>query len=270
MSSTYNTTSTSVDAQSSREYDDLGLNNNNLPPTPFGNDLLSPYNHSQTLSNSASPSYNISNTPGESLSEYSNYQPSELSEIDDPFFGVNFDAGVQRIDSLPSTLPGHEEYHSLDLNRPLPDLPPHLEEKPQSATFSASSYPLSPVHSSIPNTPSPKGLANGLKGRAIVSQHELTSDLHHLRFQTLNSLAPTNPSTIQLTPDHSGSSHTSAEGLEPSNMAHPELMVPQHGNARPLHHPSDLAGAQGGNSFGRQLPNQVTGTDPHADRKSVV
>jgi hypothetical protein len=264
MSSTYNTTSTSVDAQSSREYDDLGLNNNHLPTTPFGNDLLSPYNHSQTLSNSASPSYNISSTPGESLSEYSNYQPSELSEIDDPFFGVNFDAGVQRIDSLPSALPGHEEYHSLDLNRPLPGLPPHHDEKPQSATFSASSYPLSPVHSSIPNTPSPKRLANDLKGRAVVSQHELTSDLHHLRFQTLNSLAPTNPSTLQLTPDHSGSSHTSAEGLEPSDMAHPEPMVSQYGNARPLHHLSDLPGAQGGNTFGGQLPNQVTGTDPHA------
>jgi hypothetical protein len=115
MSPTHNTTSSSVGAQSPREYDDLGLNKNHLPTTPFGNDLLSPYNHSQTLSNSASPSYNISSTPGESLSEYSNYQSSELSEIDDPFFGVNFDAGVQRIDSLPSTLPGHEEYDNLDL-----------------------------------------------------------------------------------------------------------------------------------------------------------
>jgi hypothetical protein len=187
-----------------------------------------------TLSNSATPSYKISSTPGESLSEYSNYQPSELGEIDDPFFGVNFDAGVQQIDPLPSILPGHEEFRPL--NHPLPDLSPHLEEKPQSEA-----YPLSPVHSS--HTPSPRESSTDLKGKAIVSQHELLSDLYPLRFQTLNSRASMNPSTIQLTPDHSGHSHTSAEGLEPSNIR-PEFMVSQYGHAWPLYYSSDLSGAE--------------------------
>jgi hypothetical protein len=68
-----------------------------------------------------------------------------------------------------------------------------------------------------------------------------------------------------LTPDHSGSSHTSAEGLEPSNMAHPELTVSQYGIAQPYHHPNDFVQSSAqGNNFGGQLPNQVTGTDPHA------
>jgi hypothetical protein len=49
----------------------------------------------QFLQRTGPISYNINSTPGESLSEYSNYQPYELSDIGDAFFGVNFDAGVQ-------------------------------------------------------------------------------------------------------------------------------------------------------------------------------
>jgi hypothetical protein len=113
MSPTYNSTSSSAGAQGSRkdddDDDDLRLSNNHLPIAPIENDLLSPYNYPQTFSNSASLSYNISSTPRENLSEYSNYQSSELSEINDPFYGVDFDAGVQRIDFLSSTLPSHEE-----------------------------------------------------------------------------------------------------------------------------------------------------------------
>ena len=236
MSSTHNSTSTFVDpqAQSSRELvDDLGVNGNHYSSTPFDNNLLSPFNHSQTISNSASPSYNISSTPGDSFSDYSNYEPSE---IEDEFFGVNFDAGVQRIDSLPSAVPIHNTYQAVDLNRALPDVPPHVENKPSPATVTTSTYPLSPIHSSLQDTPSPNGAFNDPKNKPTISQHELTTDLDKSRHQTFASLAPTHPAVLQLTPDLSGSSHTSAEGLEPSTMSHLQqnhsFDAPQWGNAQ--------------------------------------
>lgn len=255
MSSTFNTASTSVDPLHSRE-DILGLNHNYLPTTTFDNHNVSPFNHSQTLSNSASPSY----TPGES--EYSDYQQSEFPELEDPFFGVNFDAGVPRVDSIPQApILGNVAYPTLDLNRPLPDLPASTEEKPTSAT--STNYPLSPVHSSI-HTPSPRVGTNDTKSRAIISQHELTSDLHNSRFPNFNPLLQT--SSIQLTPDNSGSSHTSAEGVEPSTLAStensPHTMSARWGNA-PQCGPSNnfvrtsgQYGATTVNDFGGQLPNQ--------------
>src|SRR6266536_2074242 len=241
MSSTYNSTSASVDAHRSRELvDDLDLNNTDQ----FDNHLLSPYNHSQTLSNSASPSYNISDTPGESLSEYSNYQPSDISEIDnDPFFGVDFDAGVQRIDSIQSTL-GYG-YQSVDLGRSVPEPHHQVENNLPSETSTATTYPLSPIHTSIPNTPSPRGVSNDLKSKTTISQHELTTGLHNSPFETITSLAPANPTTTELTPEQSGSSHTSAEGLEPSIMNHPEqspqVTISQWGNVQP-HSQPDVPG----------------------------
>jgi hypothetical protein len=263
MSSTYNSTSASVDAHSSRELvDDLEPNNTDQ----FGNHLLSPYNHSQTLSNSASPSYNIIDTPGESLSEYSNYQPSDISEINnDPFFGVDFDAGVQRIDSIQSTL--GNGYQSAELSRTVPEPHPQVENDLSSETYTVSTYPLSPIHSSIPNTPSPRGVTNDLKSKTTISQHELTTGLHNSRFQTITSLAPANPTTIQLTPDQSGSSHTSAEGLEPSIMNRleqsPRVTISQWGSVQqhsqpnvpgqPNHHQH----ASSANEFGGYLPDQT-------------
>ncbi|KAK8082870.1 hypothetical protein PG996_001651 [Apiospora saccharicola] len=50
--------------------------------------LLSPHS-SHLQSNSASPS-GASNTPAESISTSTTYQPSDFSESDDPFFGANF------------------------------------------------------------------------------------------------------------------------------------------------------------------------------------
>ncbi|KAK8137815.1 hypothetical protein PG984_001195 [Apiospora sp. TS-2023a] len=50
--------------------------------------LLSPHS-SHLQSNSASPT-GASNTPAESISTSTTYQPSDFSESDDPFFGANF------------------------------------------------------------------------------------------------------------------------------------------------------------------------------------
>jgi hypothetical protein len=256
--STHNPNSTSVDAQSSRELDDdFGLNNTHFPATPFDSNLLSPYNHSQTISNSASPSYNISSTPGES--EYSNYQPSEFSE-EDPFFGVNFDDGVQRIDSGL----GNIGFHPADLNRPLPDLLAQPESKPSSATFTTSTYPLSPIHSSSPNSPYSKGVVNDTKGTATITQHELSTDSHNQRYQNMNSLPPAHPASLQLTPDLSSSSHTSAEGIEPSAIPQPEdsaaNMASRWTKVQQQNRPIQSSGqynAGNENQFGGQLPDQT-------------
>lgn len=235
-STTYNSASTSVDPRNSQELvDDSRLTNTPFTNLPYGNNRLSPYNYPQNTSSSTSPSNHVNSTPGDSFSEYSNYQPSELSdiEVEDPFFGVDF----SRIDSLPSSLLGHNSYQPPDLNRPLPNLPPHLESKPSTETFTASTYPLSPVHSSTPNTPSRKIIpnANELKGITSVSQHELDDQTHTSQFPAFDPFAPGHNSTIQLTPDQSGSSHTSAEGFEPSTMAHlersPHVTVSQWGHA---------------------------------------
>ena len=134
--STHNLTSTSVEGYSSRELDDFGLNNTHHPTTPFDNNLLSPNIRSHTISNSASPSYNPSGTPGES--EHRTYQPSEFSEVEDPFFGVNFDDGVQRIDSGLSIT----GFQASGLSRSLQNHPPQTQNKPSSATFSTAAYPL--------------------------------------------------------------------------------------------------------------------------------
>lgn len=198
----------SVDAQSSRELGDLGLDNTPLLNTPFQNNLLSPYDHSHTISNSASPSYNISSTPGDS--EYSNYQPSELSDIEDPFFGVNFDDGVQRIDSGLSNI----DVPVSAFNRV--DLRPEID--PEFATLTSTAYPLSPIHSSSPNSPYSKALGTGIRGLAAISQQALIFDQHTEQRQDLGSLVSTHSATLQLTPDLSGSSHSSTEEIGPSSI----------------------------------------------------
>ncbi|KAL2064862.1 hypothetical protein VTL71DRAFT_4002 [Oculimacula yallundae] len=269
MSSTYPTTSPPVDPHNPRDFNDSGLNYHQ-PTTPYNSFHLSPYTNSQTLSNSASPSY----TPADS--DYSNYQSNyQSSELDDsdPFFGVNFDEGVQRIDSIPTTaILGNVAYPSThpsaDLNRPLPALPIQAGVQSATANLSNSIFPVSPVHSSIHNTPSPNSASNDIKSRTTISQHELTSGLHNARFQS-RSLAPT-VASVQLTPDNtdnSGSSHTSAEGLEPSAMpprpeASPHLTISnwedrQQQNGSYSFIPSNsLYGATNGHDFGGQLPVQ--------------
>lgn len=257
--STHNPISTSVGPQSSRDPDDdFGLNSSHFPTTPFDSNLLSPYNPSQTLSNSASPSNNHGSTTGDS--EYGTYQPSEFSEVEDPFFGVNFDAGVGRIDSGLSQI----GFHTADLDRPLPGLPAQVQ--PPSATFTHSTFPLSPIHSSSPNSPYSKGLVNDTKTIATVTQHELNTDLHNLRYQNVNTLPPTHPTTLQLTPDLSSSSHTSAEGIEPGTMSRPEdsaaNMATQWKRVQQQDRPNGVVQSSGQynamNQFGDPLPNQTS------------
>ncbi|CAL3964217.1 unnamed protein product [Diplocarpon coronariae] len=228
MSSTSQSTPAWVDSHSSRDFDGLELNHHHhhhhhlTSTTTFDSTLLSPFTHSYATSNSATPSYTV----GESLSEYSSYQ-SDLDAID-PFFGVSFDDGVQRADSPQTTArPGNIAYPSADLRPRLPTLPTQTESNQASAPFSGSTYPLSPTHSSIHNTPSPPSRATKeIEKKPTIAHHDPTSSLCNSRF-----LARQTPVPVELTPDNSGSSRTSAEGLEPSSMPRPEqsprLMLPR-------------------------------------------
>ncbi|TAQ84847.1 hypothetical protein B7494_g6839 [Chlorociboria aeruginascens] len=230
MSSHITTSITAVDDQvHPRDLaDGLGLNTAHLPTTPLDNTLLSPFNYSNTISNSASP-YHLGSTPGESLSEYSNYQPSDYSEIEDEFFGVDFDAGVQRTDSLPSNILGQTKYH-------LPEVSRHVNLEQSLEILSNSTCPLSP-EPTISNNPSPRAEINDSKARATISPIELTSDFHCSKIQTTFPGTRSNLRELLLTPDHSGSSHTSAEGLGPSTMARldqsPRVTIEQWGHGRP-------------------------------------
>jgi hypothetical protein len=154
-------------------------------------------------------------------SDYS-YQPSELSELEDEFLGVDFDAGVERIDSFPSAFPQQLSYLPIALDHSLTDLSSHAEDQRSLGSTTNATYPLSPRHTSIPNTPSPRSSTNDLKAQSKISQYELKSQLDNSRFQPFTPQVHSHPTTVELTPDLSGSSDTSAEGRDTIPMAHHE------------------------------------------------
>ncbi|KAF7853893.1 hypothetical protein EAF04_010559 [Stromatinia cepivora] len=213
MSSYTSVSAHSVNSHSQEETESLYLNTHHISNTQFDPTLLSPYNQSHTFSNSTSP-YNISSTPVESLSEYSNFG-SDYSEIEDEYFGVDFDAGVQQIDSIPSTL---TTYPVEDYTNIVHQASTNIESQKTSEALTASTYPLSPKDTSIPNTPSPRSEVND-KVHSIITHHEIEieneSNQSGFPFPELTSTL----NTLQLTPDNSGSSRTSAEGVEPTSMA---------------------------------------------------
>ena len=232
MSNHYN--STSNDPQHPREHvDGLGLNH----PAQTEHNLLSPYN-SHLHSTTTSPSYNINSTPGESISDWSEFQPSEFS--DDPFFGVDIDPSVNRVDSLSSTL-FNQAYQSLQDNHPLQTTTTAIDTVSSSEPLSASStYPLSPLPSTSPNTPSPKFGFSELRTRTTVSPHELNTNIH----TTQQVFVPVGPPPAQkLTPDHSGTSNSSGGSTDIATMQQPiesprisvsqwESMAPQEQNTQ--------------------------------------
>ena len=205
MSSTYRLPFTvDAQAQSSREYTgDLDLDKTHLPNTSYEQSHLSPYS-SQTISNNTSP-YNIGSTPGESISEYSNYQPSDYSEIEDPFCGVDFDAELLRTGSFPAAIFGNAAYQSVPVDPDEQDLEKQIEPIPKSTSDSltTAAFPLKPGHTS------PKREAIDLKTKITITQHELSA-------------VPNQPTALRLTSDYSGSSHTSTEVVEIRPMARSE------------------------------------------------
>ncbi|ESZ95858.1 hypothetical protein SBOR_3752 [Sclerotinia borealis F-4128] len=215
MSSYTSVSSHSVDAQaqhSQEEADLLSLNTHHIYNPQFDPTLLSPYNQPHTYSNSPSP-YDIGSTPVESLSEYSNFG-SDYSDFEDGFFTVDLDAGVQRIDSLPSSL---TTYPTDTYTNVIQERSTIIESQKSSEAPTASTYPLSPKDTSIPNTPSPRSVVDG-KVHSIITHHEIEIDNELSQSGFPFPEFTTTLNALQLTPDNSGSSHNSAEGVEPTSM----------------------------------------------------
>lgn len=216
MSSYTSVSSYSVDAQaqhSREETDSLPLNTHHVYNTQFDPTLLSPYNQAQTFSSFTNP-YNIGSTPVESISGYTTFG-SDYSDIGDEFLAVGFDAFPQRIDSLPSNLATHptETYRNV-----VQETSANIESQKLSEALTASIYPLSPKHTSIPNTPSPRSEVND-KFQSVITHHEIENNNEESRSSIPFAELTSTINTLQLTPDNSGSSHTSAEGVEPTSMA---------------------------------------------------
>src|SRR4051812_38633748 len=133
MSSLLHETTAVASSVAAHREDELDIDHFSTPHVD--SHLPSPFNHSQTLSNSASPSYNTDGTPTAS-SENSYYQ----SDIDDPFFGVNFDDAVYRVNSLPTApILGNVAYQNR--NRPHPTSSIHAEQEVHPAAVDRSHHP---------------------------------------------------------------------------------------------------------------------------------
>lgn len=133
---------------------------NYLTPQPLSatsftsHNHLSPYSH--VPSNSASPTLNNESTPADSLSAYSEqYQPSELSDHPDPFFGVDFD-DFNEDERAPGFLNDQTiSFESANVQSE-PSYPRKLSPPPGKDAPNPFAYPLSPdstnpsIHTTTP------------------------------------------------------------------------------------------------------------------------
>jgi len=247
------------------QVDGLGLS---YPLQPEHNLLLSPYN-SHLHSTTTSPSYNVNSTPGESISDWSEFHSSEFN--DDPFFGLDTDPGVNRVDSLSSAL-FNQAYQSLQENAPLQTTTTVVDTLSASEPLSASStYPLSPLPSTSPNTPSPKFGFSELRNRTTVSPHELNTNIDPPPQQPFVPIA--HLPAQKLTPDHSGTSNSSGGATDHGTMQQPiesprisvsqwETMNPQiHGTSKEQQtNPGPIAGQSSGQTYRNDLDGSWRGS----------
>lgn len=119
-----------------------------LPPQPLlatslpTHTHLSPYSH--IPSNSASPTLNNESTPADSLSAYSEqYQPSELSDHPDPFFGVDFD-DFNEDEGAPGFLNNQTAPFEVASAQTGPPHPQTASPGPRKDAPNPYTYPLSP------------------------------------------------------------------------------------------------------------------------------
>jgi hypothetical protein len=222
MSSTNRSThtSTSFNSQlhgSHESADHVGLNNRQLSSAASESTYVSSPNYSQAFSNSATPSHNTNSTPGESLPEDNTYQLSELGDLDDEFLGVNFDAGVQRVYSIPTTLIGGAGYQSTSFDHALADLPQHPENGLAFQGSNNSAFPLNHNLTDLPNTPHLQSEFNSSGYKSSLTQDEPNGN-HDLRFQPLTPVSQLNRASESSTPSSSGDYQSSPQGVDPSTM----------------------------------------------------
>ncbi|KAK0731689.1 hypothetical protein B0H67DRAFT_476542 [Lasiosphaeris hirsuta] len=163
------------------------------PTTPGSGAHLSAFSPQLRLrSSSSSPALNT-HTPADSSTLSINYQSSEFSESEDPFFGVNFGA-------LDGGSPTFLDDQTLDSTPQLP----------QDDGY----FPLSPDKTPSLHTTSPSGGRKGDRARfPQLSHHPVATQLPTLATQpSLES----EQSGYQFTPETSGSGRSSDDGLAPA------------------------------------------------------
>lgn len=131
------------------------ISSRSLSATSFTfHDHLSPYSH--IPSNSASPTLNNESTPADSLSAFGEqYQPSELSDHPDPFFGVDFD-DLNEDESAPGflnnqTIPFEGAIVQSEPSHPENSSPGPGKDAPNPYTYPLSPDPTNPsIHTTSP------------------------------------------------------------------------------------------------------------------------
>ncbi|KAK3328951.1 hypothetical protein B0H66DRAFT_539826 [Apodospora peruviana] len=185
------------------------------PSTPVAAGLLPGYSP-RLRSSTSSPALNTA-TPAESESTLSlHYQSSELSESDDPFFGVNFSnidgsGSPSFLDDSFLQLPGDEQLTGPADSQTTLD---SFHGQPQVAAY----LPLSPDKTPSLHTTSPNGERRG--DRATFPDLVDPPELPNLVPQQPTLLASKHLN-YQLTPDTSGSGQSSDDGLAPAAVIMP-------------------------------------------------
>lgn len=154
------------------------------------------------------PSAHHLETPGASTSNLSNYQASDISDLeDDPFFGADFSSAEGGVPSF------------LQSENPGWDTSPFSISNRSSAASEAfrhaveSTYPLTPEQSASIRPPSPHS-----DRRPTVTRHISETLPKSISPQQLQKPFPTiMTQSSQLTPDQSSSGRSSEDGLAPGN-----------------------------------------------------
>ncbi|CEJ85725.1 hypothetical protein VHEMI03876 [[Torrubiella] hemipterigena] len=173
-----------------------------IQPSPNQDHLDDPISLGRVDSESLTPSIVHLDTPGnESISQY---QPSEYSELNDPFYGTNFndvDGG------LPDFLAEADNtWIDTDLSNP-----------PQNATDgTSSSYPLTPAQTASIHTTSPAvpGSTNN-QNPAAAQRSSIPTSISPGDLQ-VPFKPPTTAGPSQLTPNLTNSERSSVDGLAPA------------------------------------------------------
>ncbi|KAK0748177.1 hypothetical protein B0T21DRAFT_380069 [Apiosordaria backusii] len=172
------------------------------PSTPGQNSHLSAYTSPQQQYSSSSPALNV-NTPAESESTLSvHYQSSEFSEVDDPFFGANFNTIGG---GSPSFLVDDSLDFLVDQQASQSNISTSSQHVPQAG---AVTFPLSPDKTPSLSTASPN--ADGKSEFATFPDLSQPSIGPHELSLTQSS------SGFDLTPRTSNSEESSDNGLAPA------------------------------------------------------
>ncbi|WQF78267.1 Putative Zinc finger C2H2-type [Colletotrichum destructivum] len=211
MASTYAVPPASLhDGQAGEPHNPSPPNGNQrLPVTSFGPNHLSP--SSQFQSSSVSPSFG--ETPAESISNFSQYQPSDYSDIDDgldPFFGVSFSTTEPGTPSFLDPANRTDSFGQSTVSQAFNG------SQVRSRKLDANAYPLTPDQASL-HTTSPgrdrrtaaKSVPDGMP--TSVSPQELQKPFQPHPISTFAV-----QSAPQLTPNTSGSGRSSEDNAVPS------------------------------------------------------